>query len=935
MPVPAFRPFPVLLVATLAWLCVPLWGQETVTVRVRFGLQDTVETRWDGSASVSGGELLRVQDWHPRAENRIDAAGTWVFSTHKGINYNWRPYENLPDRPVSIYYWAPGVLLDISAGAGAEVRIKTVQGDFAFPVRDVRLGQPLEFLGGTAVVDRVPTVEKLTTDDRDDDFVAVLGGTDGSARTAWVAYRDGANEILTRTQVSGSWGPVETVTESPGDMHMVQMGRAGDGSVWFVWGQQVDGNFDLYARSLREGSWGATIRLTEAPQPDAFPNLATASDGALWLVWQGFRDGQADIFAKRCVGGEWARAQRVSTSAANDWEPVVAAGLNGEVHIAWDSYDAGNYDVLMRTWSGDRWSAGPLPIAATPLYEAHVSLAVDAENRLWAAWSESGLNWGKDTGFLLPVEGTLLYEYRLMRVAVLDGIEWQAPAADINASLPLHMDPRHNDFPKLATDDDGRVWLFGRYRTIRQRDMPDQTPLHRAAWEIWATTLDGSEWTVPYEFPFSAGRQDVRWGVAADGAGSLVAAWPTDGRDFEGFLYQHTDVYAARLPALGRAPAPPELRVRPEPVFRFHDVAPTEAHDLGRLRGYEIASAGKLYKIYRGDTHRHTEFSMDGNNDGTLYQTYRYAVDAASLDYLLVSEHNFSGGPDNDYINWVLQQAVDVFSVDGAFQPFYGYERSLRYPDGHRNILLPKRGTPTLPILPEESSHASGAGRLYEYLRGNGGIAISHTSATGMGTDWRDNDPEVEPLVEIFQGDRVSAEYEGAPLAAHRERPTTQAGGFQAAGYVWNAWAKGYKLGVQAASDHLSTHYSYACTIAEDFTRQGLLDAMKLRHSYGATDNIVLDYRMDANGKEYLQGDIVKVDGEFRLTVNILGTSPIRQIDIIKNQEFLYTRQKLPQDLEFTYEDAGKVAGEHYYYVRVEQNDGNVAWSSPIWVTTD
>jgi len=193
----------------------------------------------------------------------------------------------------------------------------------------------------------------------------------------------------------------------------------------------------------------------------------------------------------------------------------------------------------------------------------------------------------------------------------------------------------------------------------------------------------------------------------------------------------------------------------------------------------------------------------------------------------------------------------------------------------------------------------------------------------------------VEPWVEIFQGDRVSAEYEGAPLAAHRERPTMQAGGFEPAGYVWNAWAKGYKLGVQAASDHLSTHYSYACTIAEDFTREGLIDAMKQRHSYGATDNIVLDYRMEANGGEYLQGDIVKVDGDFRLTVNILGTSPIRQIDIIKNQEFLYTRQKLPQDFEFSYEDAGKTPGEDYYYVRVEQNDGNVAWSSPIWVTTD
>ena len=916
-------------------LTVPLGAQETVSVRVRFGMLDVMETKWDGSASVSGGELLKAADWHPRPENSVDPAGSWRFSTHKGVNYNWRAYENIPDQPVMTYFWTPGVVLDIEAASGAEVSITTLQGDFTFPLRDVRLAEPLDFLGGAVIVDRVPTVEKLTDAGAEDDYPAVLGGTDGSARTAWVAFRDGADVVLTRNFQGGAWGPVETVTESPGDIHVVQLGRAGDGSVWFVWAEQREGNFDLYGRSLKEGSWGSTMRLTEAPQPDVLPNMATTTGGDIWLVWQGFRDGQSDIFAKRYVDGQWVPAQLVSASSANDWEPVVAAGRDNEVHIAWDSYGSGNYDVLMRTWDGERWAAAPVPIADTPLYEAHVSLAVDGQNRVWAAWNESGLNWGKDTGFLLPVEGTLLYEYRQTRVAVLDGIEWQIPADDINMSLPSHMDSRHNDFPKLVSDDDGRIWLFGRYRTIRQRDMPDDTPLHRAVWEIWASTLDGDEWTTPYEIPSSGGRQDVRWGVAPDGAGSLIAAWQSDGRDYADFLYQHTDVFAAKLPALGRTAAAPDLRVRPERVLRFHDVAPTEVEDLKRLRGYEISSAGRAYKIYRGDTHRHTEFSMDGNNDGSLFQTYRYALDAASLDYLLVSEHNFQGGPDNPYINWVLQQAADLFSVSGAFQPFYGYERSVRYPDGHRNILLPKRGIPTLPILPEESSHASGAGRLYEYLRGNGGIAISHTSATGMGTDWRDNDPEVEPLVEIFQGDRVSAEYEGAPLAADGNRPTTQAGGFEPAGYVWNAWAKGYKLGVQAASDHLSTHYSYACTIAEDFTREGLIDAMKQRHSYGATDNIVLDYRMEANGGEYLQGDIVKVDGDFRLTVNILGTSPIRQIDIIKNQEFLYTRQKLPQDVEFSYEDAGKAPGEDYYYVRVVQNDGNVAWSSPIWVTTD
>ncbi len=141
-------------------------------------------------------------------------------------------------------------------------------------------------------------------------------------------------------------------------------------------------------------------------------------------------------------------------------------------------------------------------------------------------------------------------------------------------------------------------------------------------------------------------------------------------------------------------------RVTPE-LFLLRQ-APTETADLERIRSYEIKSGGKTYKVYRGDTHRHTEFSMDGNNDGSLFQTYRYAIDAASLDYLLVSEHNSNAGPDKEYINWLLQQAVDVHTIPGRFQPFYGYERSISYPDGHRNILFSERGNPTLPITQAE-----------------------------------------------------------------------------------------------------------------------------------------------------------------------------------------------------------------------------------------
>ena len=51
-------------------------------------------------------------------------------------------------------------------------------------------------------------------------------------------------------------------------------------------------------------------------------------------------------------------------------------------------------------------------VATTPRFEAHVSLACDKQGRLWAAWNESGFNWGKDSGFLVKKEATRLYQSR-------------------------------------------------------------------------------------------------------------------------------------------------------------------------------------------------------------------------------------------------------------------------------------------------------------------------------------------------------------------------------------------------------------------------------------------------------------------------------------------------------------------------------------------
>ena len=53
---------------------------------------------------------------------------------------------------------------------------------------------------------------------------------------------------------------------------------------------------------------------------------------------------------------------------------------------------------------------------------------------------------------------------------------------------------------------------------------------------------------------------------------------------------------------------------------------------------------------------------------------------------------------------------------------------------------------------------------------------------------------------------------------------------------------------------------------------------------------------------------------------------------IVKNQEIVYASHPNHEEYSFEYVDRKFEAGSNYYCIRVVQNDGQVAWSSPIWV---
>jgi hypothetical protein len=121
--------------------------------------------------------------------------------------------------------------------------------------------------------------------------------------------------------------------------------------------------------------------------------------------------------------------------------------------------------------------------------------------------------------------------------------------------------------------------------------------------------------------------------------------------------------------------------------------------------------------------------------------------------------------------------------------------------------------------------------------------------------------------------------------------------------------------------------------VAESFTRAGLLDAIRKRHAYGATDNIVMDFRASAGGPEHLMGESFTATAAPRLSVHVIGTNPVKQLDIIKDRKFIYTSRPGGRRVDVNFTDTQAGAGESWYYARVLQEDGQLAWSSPVWIT--
>ena len=950
-------------------------------------------TQWDGQVSVTGAKLARVRLWFDDPRDNVDG-NRWVLSTKH--NTPWSSEERKKGHDALPVTDTALVVELADASADAELAFDTAQGKFRVRLSDVPLGSTKNALNALVQVSRLPNATTLLSSPTEDEYPAAAIGPDGAVWAAYVAFTHGpsfrqpvvlAEEpksldflaeptggdqlFLLRVDGRETAGPLP-VTPPGQDLFRPAVAIDGGGRVWVFWTAKEKSQWNLFARSFQGENWSPRLQLTGEASPDLFPAAATDSAGRVWVTWQAFREGKSQILAMRQDGDRFAPAMTVAAVASNCWAPAIAASADGQVAIAWDTYEKGDYDVHCRLWAAGQWQAA-FPVAASLAGELRSSLAFDKAHRLWIAYETTPENMGKDWGGLKK-EGVNLYAGHSVDVRVwADGKLWQTPdnAADAFAAFrgagraknPAQKAPvrsvKHLAAPRLCVDAVGRVWLAVRSAAQTGRSPTGPWWFEHAAW------YDGQHWSGQVICPKTDGILDNRPALLARPSGETLLVASSDGRAATAGklpawflkdlrqsgkpLFQHplaspwpdavnNELTLVSLRPSGDAAVGP-MRLQPaEPtVAQPRPEALAEAAAVARARAARVECGGRSLRLWRGEFHRHTELSSDGGGDGMLMDMWRYALDMAALDWVGNGDHDNGNGRDCSW--WYTQKTTDLFLVPGAFSPMHTYERSCTYPDGHRNVVFAQRGVRTLPRLrggkgealdqlPADAQrpHSPDTLLLYRYLTQFDGVCASHTSGTDMGTDWRDNDPRVEPVVEIYQGCRQNYEMPDAPRANTAEHSI---GGWRPLGFVSLALKKGYRLGFQSSSDHGSTHMSFCNCWVDAPTREAVLAALKARRVYGATDNIVAWVRCG----EHFMGEEFTTNAKPRLKVHLEGTAPFAKVHVIKDGAYAHTLEPRRANVDFEWSDMDAKSGAtSYYYVRGEQENGELVWASPLWI---
>jgi len=331
--------------------------------------------------------------------------------------------------------------------------------------------------------------------------------------------------------------------------------------------------------------------------------------------------------------------------------------------------------------------------------------------------------------------------------------------------------------------------------------------------------------------------------------------------------------------------------------------------------------------ILWGDLQIHTGIS-DGT--GTPEDAYVYARDVAALDVAVVTDHDHWGMRflDADVAQWErIKSAAEEAYVPGRFVTAVGYEWT-NWVHGHRHVVFFDDRAEIFSALDDRYDTPP---ELWAALRGRDAMTIAHHSAGGpVAVNWAyPPDPELEPLTEIVSVHGQS-EASTTPGAIYDPVPGN---------FVIDQLSKGYRLGYIGSTDGHDGHPGLghlaapsgglAGIVGADRTRESVAKALRARRVY-ATNGVRIILRFELDG--HPMGSVIPAPSSASTAkVRAVGTTAVSGIELVRSGR---TVERAPHADPVAYREwtlEGLSSGE-FVYVRVLQEDGGIAWSSPIFV---
>lgn len=359
-------------------------------------------------------------------------------------------------------------------------------------------------------------------------------------------------------------------------------------------------------------------------------------------------------------------------------------------------------------------------------------------------------------------------------------------------------------------------------------------------------------------------------------------------------------------------------------------------------------------EIYWGQLHGESEKIDAAEN---IESCLRHLRDEKNMQFFATSPFESQEELPNEVWKSVAYQVAE-FNEDYRFVTFLGFQFfDDEEKEGLRQLIYAKENKP---ILRKKDSKSSSLKKIYKTHSPKELLSIPCFSmGKGWETTFADFNPEFERVVEIYNawGSSECSEKEGnpRPIAAEERGGVSESD----KGSIRRALNQNCRFGFVAGGlddrgiytdlfEGSQVQYSPGLTgiMAIEQTREALWQALHNRSCYATTgERIVLGLSIAGAPMGSELNTKLKPGLQFNrhLTGYVAATSPIKAVEIIRNGSLLHTLNPQGAHFDFAFDDSevmqkivlppGKGAFPFiYYYLRVIQEDGHMAWSSPIWV---